>query len=504
MRDIKLPRLVYNWLSTAGVFIAVIAALLMLILLGIAAYREDTNPYFGMFLYMVLPPILLFGLLLIPIGMFRTWRKWKREGQESVPKWPYIDLNKRSHRNATVIFFFGTIIFLALSAVGSYEAYHYSESVTFCGKTCHSVMKPEYVAYQNSPHARVACTACHVGPGAGWYAKSKLSGAYQVYATTADKYPRPIPTPIKNLRPAQETCEQCHWPGKFFGAQQRQFNHYMYDSANTSWPINMLIKTGGGDPKTGQTAGIHWHMNIGVRVEYIARDERRQEIPWVRITDLQTGRVTTYQDSQNPLSDEEIAQAEIRIMDCMDCHNRPSHVYNSPDHMIDLAILTGKMDRGLPDVKRVAVEAMATIYETEDEGFQKIANYITDYYRKNYPELYQQKRVRVDEAVIATQEAFVQNIFPEMKVRWEGYPNNIGHFTYPGCMRCHAGNHTSEDGLTITRDCNTCHTILSQGSGERAQMATTQEGLEFVHPDELTGEAWKEMGCFDCHTGVAP
>lgn len=504
MRDIKLPRLVYNWLSTAGVFIAVIAALLMLILLGIAAYREDTNPYFGMFLYMVLPPILLFGLLLIPIGMFRTWRKWKREGQESVPQWPYIDLNKRSHRNATFIFFFGTIIFLSLSAVGSYEAYHYSESVTFCGKTCHSVMKPEYVAYQNSPHARVACTACHVGPGAGWYAKSKLSGAYQVYATAANKYPRPIPTPIKNLRPAQETCEQCHWPGKFFGAQQRQFNHYMYDSANTPWPINMLIKTGGGDPKTGQTAGIHWHMNIGVRVEYIARDERRQEIPWVRITDLQTGRVTTYQDSQNPLSEDEIASSEKRIMDCMDCHNRPSHVYNSPDHMIDLAILTGRIDRELPDAKRVAVEAMAAIYETEEEGLQKIANYITDYFRKSYPELYQQKRVRVDEAVLATQEAFAQNIFPEMKVRWEGYPNNIGHFIDPGCMRCHAGNHASEDGLTITRDCNACHTILSQGSGERAQMATTQQGLEFVHPDEVTGEAWKEMGCYECHTGVAP
>jgi hypothetical protein len=363
-------------------------------------------------------------------------------------------------------------------------------------------MEPEHTAYANSPHARVSCAECHVGAGAGWYAKSKLSGAYQVYAAAFNKYPRPIPTPIKNLRPAQETCEQCHWPEKFFGAQQRQYNHYMYDEANTHWPINLLIKTGGGDPKTGQTAGIHWHMNIGVQVEYVARDERRQDIPWVRVTDRTTGRVTVYQDQVSPLSAEELAASTVRRMDCIDCHNRPSHKFNSPDNAIDRAILTGTIDASLPEIKRVAVEAMQAPYETKDDAFRAIATKIPDFYLQNYPDILAQKRVAIDEAVLATQYQFSQNVFPEMKVRWEGYPDNIGHFIFPGCMRCHDGNKVSDDGWTITRDCTACHAILRQGAGENMQMAVTEEGLEFSHPDG--GEDWRDTNCHDCHTGTQP
>jgi hypothetical protein len=345
--------------------------------------------------------------------------------------------------------------------------------------------------------------SCHVGEGAGWYAKSKLSGAYQVYATAFNKYPRPIPTPIKNLRPAQETCETCHWPEKFFGAQQRQFTHYMYDDENTPWPINMLIKTGGGDPKTGQTAGIHWHMNIAVRVEYIPRDERRQDIPWMRVTDSQTGRVTVYQDEQDPLSEEEIAAATPRVMDCMDCHNRPSHQYRSPEQTINQAILTGRIDPSLPAIKRVAVEVMETTYDTEEDAIRNIASEIADYYRSEHPEVFSEKRVAIEQAVVATQQQFSRSVFPEMKVRWDGYPDNIGHFIYPGCMRCHDGYKVSEEGWVITRECNACHVILSQGSGERAEMATTEEGLEFQHPEDID-EEWRETGCYECHTGTQP
>ncbi|SYZ73031.1 Cytochrome c family protein [Candidatus Zixiibacteriota bacterium] len=504
MRELKFPRLVYNWISTAGVIISVISGSLVLLLMGISLFTRDSNPYFGVFMYMILPPFVLAGLALIPIGMYRTWKKWRREGIESYPKWPYIDLNKRSHRNATAIFFFGTIVFLAFGAVGSYEAFHYSESVNFCGKTCHTVMKPEFTAYQNSPHARVACVACHVGPGAGWYAKSKLAGAYQVYAVVADKYPRPIPTPIKNLRPAQETCEQCHWPDKFFGGQQKVFDNYMYDSTNYSWPINLLIKTGGGDPRTGQTAGIHWHMNIAVKVEYIARDEQRQDIPWVKITERKTGRSVVYQSKENPLSQEEISKAVPRVMDCMDCHNRPSHIYNSPDYAINMAIATGKIKSSLPYIKRIAVAAMSAQYDNDSTAREGIANYIIDFYHDSLSGVYDSRQGDVDAAVAAVQYTYSQNIFPEMKVRWTEYENNLGHFISKGCMRCHAGDHVSSDGEVITRECTACHTILSQGSGGRAQMASDQNGLEFVHPEESIGEAWKEMGCYDCHTGVQP
>jgi hypothetical protein len=452
---------------------------------------------------MILPAVFIGGVILIPVGMYLRLLRERRGAPPEAEVWPSIDLNKRGHRRAAIVFLVGLMGFLVVSAVGTYHAYHYTESVEFCGETCHVLMQPEFTAYQHSPHARVKCVECHIGSGAGWYAKSKISGAYQVYATVANKYPKPIPTPIENLRPAQETCEQCHWPQAFFGAQQRQFNHYMYNDSNTHWPINMLIKTGGGDPKTGQTSGIHWHMNIGVEVDYIARDERRQDIPWVRVTDKQTGRVTVYQNEASPLSEDEVKAATPRRMDCMDCHNRPSHKYNSPDHEVDLAILTSRIDRTLPGVKSAAVKAMAGEYETSEDALKGIANSMTEYYREQHPDVYAQRRGTVDEAIVETQAAFSRSIFPEMKVKWSEYPDNIGHFNFPGCMRCHQGSHKSPEGLVLTHDCNACHSILSQGTGERAQVSASHEGLEFLHPEDI-GDAWREALCSDCHTGVQP
>jgi hypothetical protein len=475
----------------------------MTFLYVIDIFAGETNPYVGIFLYMVLPPILIFGLILIPVGILRYWWKARKGLVESHTPWPSIDFNLKSHRRAFLWFIFGLILFLAISSVGSYEAYHFTESVTFCGKTCHSVMKPEYTAYQNSPHARVACVECHVGEGADWYAKSKLSGLYQVYAVMANVYPRPIPTPIENLRPARETCEKCHWPGKFFGAQQRIFDHYMYDDKNHHWPINMLVKTGGGDPKTGLMSGIHWHTFISNTIEYIARDDQKQDIPWVRATDVKTGRMTLYQNSDEPLTQAEIDSAEIHVLDCMDCHNRPSHIYNAPDRALDAMLRVNRIDKTLPEIKKIAVEAMATEYKTEEEALHQIANYIIEFYLKKYPDIYKERKNDIDQAVLATQQQFSQNIFPEMKVNWKYYPDNIGHFYTPGCMRCHEGKHVSDDGEKISTSCYSCHIILSQGDGERAQMATSEEGLEFVHPEDID-EAWKEMGCYECHSGTQP
>jgi hypothetical protein len=498
----KLPRLAYNFLSSVGATIAIIAGLMVVVMLLVSVFTDIENPYLGIFSFMVLPAILIFGLILIPIGMLRQWRREKRGEKLDRPKWPYVDLNIKSHRNAFFIFLIGTFFFLIFTAVGSYQAFHFSESVKFCGTTCHSVMKPEYTAYQHSPHARVACVECHVGPGAGWYTRSKLSGAYQVYATLVNNYPRPIPTPVENLRPARETCEECHWPAKFFGGMQMELDHYLYDESNSHWPINMLIKVGG-EQGTNEATGIHWHIGSDVQVEYISRDHEREDIPWVRYTDLETGEVTIYQDENNPLSQEEIDSLEPRAMDCVDCHNRPSHIYHSPDDALDLALSTNLINPNIPEIKIAAVEAMTQEYDTEDEAMAGIRDYIVNYYKENHPDYFDSSQQMIKTAIAGTQEQFSKNIFPEMKVRWEVYPDHIGHFYFKGCMRCHEGSHSSTEGEVITHSCNSCHLILAQGSGEHYEVTYQEEGLEFKHPVDIY-EAWREMGCYECHLGTQP
>jgi hypothetical protein len=499
----RFPPLLYNHVSAAGVILAVASTVVLLLLFAIGWTAAHDNPYFGIFLFMVVPPFLILGLALIPLGMLLQWRRARRGDAPEARRWPHVDLAIPSHRNAAVVFLLGTLAFVVISAFGSYNAYHYSESVSFCGTTCHEVMEPEYVTYTNSPHARVACTACHVGPGADWFVRSKLSGAYQIYATLADRHPRPIPTPIESLRPAQVTCEQCHWPERAFGAQQRELHHFLYDDESSHWPIEMLIKTGGGDPATGQTSGIHWHMNIGVEVHYIARDERRLDIPWVQVYDRRTGRTTVYQSQQAPLSAEEIARATPRLMDCMDCHNRPTHIFRSPDRAIDEALLMREIDGSIPAIKRVAVALLAGDYASVDEAHRQIAEGIEQVYQNEHPEFYAAHQQTIQHAVAAVQRAYSRNFFPTMRASWAVYPSHAGHMESIGCMRCHGGDHASEEGEVVTTSCTACHTILTQGTGEMRQVASSPDGLEFLHPEDI-GDAWQDMGCWECHSGTRP
>ena len=484
-----------------GAVCALVSFSVILLLVLIDLFSVQASPYLGIIAFIILPVILIFGLILIPIGMRieRSRRSKTLAGEEIRPF--RIDLAIPSHRLATFIFLSGTVVFFLATAVGTYQAYEFTESVTFCGQVCHSVMAPEFTAYQYSPHARVTCAECHVGSGAGWYARSKLSGAYQVYATAFDAFPRPIPTPIENLRPARETCEQCHWPDKFHGSQEKLFDHYMADEENTYWPIRLLIKTGGGSKERGVAEGIHWHMNIANEIDYIATDTARQEIAWVRIKDHE-GNVRDYVNEDNPIEPEEMSKFEMRRMDCIDCHNRPTHIYRAPSKAVNQFLSMGTIDRTLPSAKRIAIEALIRDYATRDSARVAIADQIRETYNDEYPEIVDARKEDIEKMIAGVQEIYRRNFFPEMKVKWDVYPDNLGHFLSPGCYRCHNGKFVSrEDGSTITNDCTACHTIISQGPGN-AGHTISPDGLEFKHPVDIEGE-WRETGCSECHDGTS-
>jgi hypothetical protein len=478
-----------NPVSEIGVGVAVLGLANLGFLIYLDTTSDHSNPYMGILTWIVAPAILIFGLALFVLGMALERRRRRRLAPDVISEYPRLDFNEARTRRIVIWSAVGGILFVTASVVGSYQAYHYTDSDAFCGTMCHEVMHPEYTAYKASPHARVGCAGCHVGPGAGWFVRSKLSGAYQVYAVLSNNFPRPIPTPVANLRPAQETCEQCHWPEKFWDAQLKTFDHYAYDETSTPKEVRLIIKTGGGSPASGMTAGIHWHMNIANEVTYVASDDKRQVIPWVQLRDRRTGKVTEYRAADAKLTDAQLAAAQKRTMDCVDCHNRPTHIYKSPDRAVDVAIRSGRIDRSLPSIKQQAVATLAKDYDSTDAAMKTIPADLDTFYRENHAEVYAAKRPQIAAASTALQQIFKTIRFPEMKVDWRTHPDNIGHMATPGCFRCHDDQHVSADGKRISKDCDLCHTVLN-ANGSTAG---------FEHPVDI-GDL-REVNCSDCHTG---
>lgn len=477
----KRPSLFRNWVSFIGAVVALGAVFSFLLLFTLDAISKFSNPYVSILTYLGVPAFLIGGIFL---AFFGVWRERRRRAHGSGPTSLQIDLNQPRDRRNLIAFVTGSIVFLLLSAIGSYNAFNFTESVTFCGETCHKVMKPELTTHNHGPHARVACVECHVGKGVSWFVKSKISGSYQLYAVLFNKYPRPIPTPIKNLRPARETCEECHWPQSFVGNLDRTFTYFQSDASNSPYSIRLLLKIGGSDPTRGPVGGIHWHNLPGNKVEYVATDDARQKIPWVRVTDA-SGKVTVFKTARFT---NDVSKMELRSMDCMDCHNRPSHRYLSPERAVNQAMALMRIDPAMPWIKTNAMYVLTQPYKTDEQASNEIASALASRYPND---------ARVKDVIPVVQQIYADNFFPEMKASWASYPDNVGHMIWPGCFRCHDGLHKTEDKkFTIkANDCNSCHTILAQGAGaELDQLAPA--GQKFNHPG---GDY--DGSCTDCHNG---
>ena len=485
-----------NPLSYLGGLVVIGSALLIVFSLVLSLAMAQGSPYLGILTYLVFPGFLAIGALLFVVGIRRESRRRRRLGPEAAPAYPSLDLNQPGQRRRFTLAVAIVFSLVILLGVVSYHAFNFTESVTFCGRVCHTVMQPEYTAYLSSPHARVRCVDCHVGSGASWYVKSKLSGARQVLAVTFHTYPTPIPVPVRNLRPARETCEECHWPQKFYGAQLIQNPHFRYDERNTAEQISLLVKTGGGSPKLGQNAGIHWHMIIENKVTYAALDEQLQRIPWISVTGPD-GKKHDYFSESYGVPREKASALPRHVMDCMDCHNRPTHIFQPPDGAVDKAMSSGLIPATLPWIKKVAVDALVREYKDREAARAGLREYILDFYAKNYPEVRSGRAAELDGAITRVVDIYDRSVFPDMNVNWKTYGSNIGHRNWPGCFRCHDGTHFNEEGKVLSKECTVCHTMPQRGP--LSPIGTTMPAsMQNWHPWELKGKHATIL-CSRCH-----
>jgi hypothetical protein len=430
------------------------------------------HPYIGILVFLTLPAIFVLGLLLIPLGIWLRRRSLSGSGRLPVI-FPPVDLRLPVVRRTLEWVALATGLNLLIIGTASYRGVEYLDSTNFCGTTCH-VMLPENTAYHLSPHAQVACVDCHIGPGLPWMVRAKVNGLRQVYMVATHSYPRPIPSPVKDLRPASQTCEQCHWPGRFVGDKLLVRTSYTDDEKNTPQTDVVMLKVGGSNSQG--SSGIHGHhLADAARIRYISTDPQRQTIPAVYYTDDQ-GKTTEFISSDAKPTKEQLDRGEHRVMDCLDCHNRPAHVAEMPETAVDKQISIGRISATLPYIKKQAVELLKVDYPTRDVAQQRITDALTNFYRTNYPEIDRAQRSLVQQSGAEVAAIYLRNVFPEMRVTWGTHPNNLGHMDSLGCFRCHDGSHTSADGQTITNDCAACHQIIA--SGENKPKILTDLGMK--------------------------
>lgn len=437
-------------LAALGVVLTTACALLFLLALAVESFGLIQNPYVGILIFGALPTGFALGLVLVAVGNLRG----RRRGAEEI-SWPTIDLKNRGQRIFVMGLLAASIVNIAILSLAGYGAVHYMETPAFCGQVCHTVMEPEYVAHAQGPHANVTCVSCHVGSGAGALVSSKLDGARRLLGFVTGDIERPIPTPVITMRPARDTCGTCHWPEKIHGDRLKVIKEYADDEAASETVTTLELRVGGGSTALGIGEGIHWHMHVSNRVEYIALDAARQDIPLVTLT---TGDGTVREFRRPGVTDEALAAGTRRQMDCTDCHNRPSHEFSpSAERAADAVLALGQVPRSLPFIRREMVKALKAEAPTKEAALAAIERDLRAFYAGSGAA--GPAGADIDRAVRATQAVYRANVFPQMKITWGSYRSELGHTNSPGCFRCHDEEKITADGRTISQDCESCHRL---------------------------------------------
>jgi hypothetical protein len=446
-----------NPVGLAGAALTTASGVLILALVAAGVLGLGGGPYGGLIAFLVLPAFFVLGLLLMPLGAWLERRKAREAAEhgERPAELPVVDLNLPRTRRLLLTFGAITVANVVILAMASYKAVQVMDRPAFCG-ACHSVMDPEFTAYRRSPHARVPCVECHIGAGASWFVKSKLSGTWQLVSVALDLYPRPIPVPVHDLRPARDTCEECHWPSKLIGDRLKIVTRHADDAQSTDLRTALLLRVGGG--AGARAKGIHWHVAPGVEIRYLA-DPGRTRIGAVELR-LPDGTSRTYRASDGPSAS--APDASWRVMDCIDCHNRPTHVFRSAADEVDQAIEEGRIDRALPFARREALAALQAARGSHGDAAAGIRRSLLEFYEKLDPAGFPGRRPAIEAAAAEVARLYAYNVWPSMNITWGTYPSFLGHDAAPGCWRCHDDAHATEDGRKISQDCDLCHSILAQ------------------------------------------
>ncbi len=442
----NLTSLIGGALTTASAFV-----LIGFWIVSTFGHSGSANPYIGIVLDLFLPGLFVLGLILIPVGIWFRRRQLRAAGQ--LPSaYPQIDLRNPVFRRGIEIVVVATFINFVILGTATYRGVAYMDSPHFCGQSCH-VMAPQWSAYQESPHSHVDCVDCHVGSGLKSYVQAKVNGTKQMIEVTFHTWPTPIRATLNGLRPARETCEECHTPAKFVGEKLLVKTTFGDDEKNSVTRTVLVLHLGGVD-SVSHLSGIHGaHLN---NFSYVATDPAAQTIIAVSKPNSD-GSTTQYvsSDLKGPI------QGIRRTMDCMDCHNQATHVFQTAEEAIDEAMLDGDPSPELPFMHKEGLQLIQAAYASQAEAGQKITSGLDDFYRTQYPDIWNAQRAKVDASAKRLVAIYDRNVFPEMKVTWGTYPNNIGHMAYPGCFRCHDGSHTAKDGKTLSNDCSLCHNLLA-------------------------------------------
>ncbi|MFC1557430.1 NapC/NirT family cytochrome c [candidate division KSB1 bacterium] len=418
-----------------------------------------TNAYIGLISYLLFPTLFIIGLILVPVGWFKHKNETGLSTEELLKHDFHLTYIKGGIFGSNVF-----LIILILTAANvvflvglSTQMLHFMDQSEFCGTACHSVMGPEWASYQKSPHARVPCVECHVGEGVDALINAKLNGVWQIISSSFNLYSRPIPTPVHQLRPAPETCEKCHWPDKFYGSHMKNLIRYQMDeqSTPTYTTLNLKIDAGIGSNESG----IHWHIAEENEVRYVSVYDERIKMIWVEVRQPDgTFRRFTNDRLMKYYSDE----LEVRSLDCVDCHNRATHIYQVPEIAVDELIEKELVDRLLPYIKREGLTAITRNYPDKEKGLQGVERHIREFYQRKYPDTYEAKTDQIDMAIRSLQEAYDRNIHQTMNIRWGAYKSHLGHeSTDEGCFRCHSQKLKDNEGNYISFECTLCHSILA-------------------------------------------